>query len=223
MGTDGPLYAFSLFLPSIIGQLGYTATPANLLSVPVYVLACALTCLVGFIADRHGQRGYLNIACLLVGGAGYIILICSRNAGVSYFAVYLAACGIYPSIANVIAWVSNNIEGSYKRSVTLAMVISFGNINGAVSSNVYRAEDKPWYTLGHGIVLAYIGIGLICSVTYIVLLKRENAKRERGERDEIIVGANDDQEHLRKNGTFDSVEDAKREKGDQWSGYRYTT
>lgn len=87
----------------------------------------------------------------------------------------------------------------------------------------YRAEDKPWYTLGHGIVLAYIGIGLICSVTYIVLLKRENAKRERGERDEIIVGVNDDQEHLRKNGTFDSVEDAKREKGDQWSGYRYTT
>ncbi|KAG8678498.1 hypothetical protein FRC08_017714, partial [Ceratobasidium sp. 394] len=35
-GSDGPLYAFSLFTPSIINQLGYTATPANLLSVPVY-------------------------------------------------------------------------------------------------------------------------------------------------------------------------------------------
>lgn len=71
-----------------------------------------------------------------IGMAGYIILIASRNATLSYIGVYLAACGIYPNIPNTIAWVSNNVEGSYKRSVTLAMVISFGNINGAVSSNV---------------------------------------------------------------------------------------
>ncbi|KAH9832609.1 MFS general substrate transporter [Rhodofomes roseus] len=223
MGTDGPLYAFSLFLPSIINQLGYTATPANLLTVPVYVVACICTCAVGFIADKYGGRGYLNVLCLAVGAAGYIILIASRNAGVSYFAVYLAACGIYSSIPNVIAWVSNNVEGSYKRSVTLGMVISFGNINGAVSSNVYRANQKPWYTLGHGIVLAYIGIGLVCSVAYIILLKRENARRDRGERDEIIEGVNDGDKHLARNGTFASVAEAKREKGDHWSGYRYRT
>jgi len=221
MGTDGPLYAFSLFLPSIISQLGYKATPANLLTVPVYVAACICTCAVGFVADKHGCRGYLNVLCLAVGAAGYIILIASRSAGVSYFAVYLAACGIYSSIPNVIAWVSNNVEGSYKRSVTLGMVISFGNLNGAVSSNVYRANQTPWYTLGHGIVLAYIGIGLICSVTYILLLRRENARRDRGERDEIIEGVNDEDKHLARNGTFASVADAKREKGDQWSGYRY--
>lgn len=35
MGVDAPLYAFSLFTPTIINGLGYTATPANLLSVPV--------------------------------------------------------------------------------------------------------------------------------------------------------------------------------------------
>lgn len=79
---------------------------------------------------------FVHSLCLVVGAVGYIILIVSRDAGVSYFAVYLAACGIYPSIPNVIAWVSNNVEGSYKRSVSLAMVISFGNVNGAVSSNV---------------------------------------------------------------------------------------
>lgn len=36
MGCDGPLYAFSLFLPTIIQQLGYSSTTANLLSVPPY-------------------------------------------------------------------------------------------------------------------------------------------------------------------------------------------
>ncbi|EIN03820.1 MFS general substrate transporter [Punctularia strigosozonata HHB-11173 SS5] len=225
-GSDGPLYAFSLFLPSIISQLGFKATPANLLTVPVYVFACIVTIAAGLYADRKGRRGIQNMVFLCVGAVGYIILIVSRNATLSYIAVYLAAAGIYPNIPNTIAWVSNNVEGSYKRGVSLAMVIGFGNINGAVSSNVYRGQDKPWYTLGHGIVLMYIGIGLITSVIYYIVLRRENAARDRGDRDEIIKGVNDDpatlNSRLAANGRFESVDDAQREKGDEWSGYRYT-
>ncbi|KAF9650536.1 MFS general substrate transporter [Thelephora ganbajun] len=226
-GSDAPLYAFSLFLPTIINQLGFSATPANLLTVPVYVVACIMTCAVGFYGDCKGRRGLLNIIFLCIAAAGYIILICSRSPASSYFAVYLAACGIYPTIPNTIAWVSNNVEGSYKRSVSLAMTISFGNINGAVSSNVYRARDKPWYTLGHGIVLVYIGLGILTSVVYWLILRTENSRRDRGLRDEIIDGVNDNgdletvEKLARLNGRFATVEDAKREKGDNWSGYRY--
>ncbi|KAJ7712767.1 hypothetical protein B0H16DRAFT_1479150 [Mycena metata] len=78
-----------------------------------------------------------------IGAAGYIILVASRNAALSYFAVYMAAC----------VWVSNNVEGSYKHSVSLAMTVDAKQshrANGAVSSNVYCAQDKPWYPLGHG-------------------------------------------------------------------------
>ncbi|KAG7094143.1 hypothetical protein E1B28_007755 [Marasmius oreades] len=218
-GCDMPLYAFALFLPSIINQLGFRATPANLLTVPVYVFACIITCLVGFLADRYGRRGFFNIGFLCLGAAGYIILISSKSAALSYFAVYLATCGIYPVIPNTIAWMSNNVEGSYKRSVSLAMLISFGNINGAVSSNVYRQKDQPRYVLGHGLVLMYIGFGIVSSVAYLFFTRRENAKRDRGERDEVIKGQTGGNE---KNGTFESVVEAKREKGDDWSGYRYT-
>jgi len=223
MGADMPLYAFSLFLPTIINQLGFTATPANLLTVPVYVFACMVTCGVGFLADRWERRGYFNIGLLCLGAAGYIILVASRNAALSYFAVYLATCGIYPIIPNTVSWVSNNVEGSYKRSVSLAMVIGFGNLNGAVSSNVYRAVDKPWYRLGHGLVLMYIGIGIITSILFLVFLKRENARRERGERDEYIDDLPETQlpENM-KNGRYATMDDAKRDKGDKWSGYRYT-
>ncbi|KAG8763222.1 hypothetical protein FRC11_005333 [Ceratobasidium sp. 423] len=223
-GSDGPLYAFSLFTPSIINQLGYTATPANLLSVPVYAWACILTVGVGFMADRIGNRGIFNLIFFTIGLAGYIILIASRNPALSYFAVYLAASGIYPLIPNTIAWMSNNVEGSYKRSVALGMVISFGNLNGAVSSNIYRARDKPWYTLGHGIVLMYIAIGWMTSFAFIILLRRENAKRERGERDEVLTGASSSEKAVEsRNGVYATVEEAKRDKGDEWSGYRYIT
>ena len=96
-----------------------------------------------------------------------------------------------------------------------------GNLQGAVTSNVYRAQDKPWYTLGHGIVLAYAALGFITSLAYILMLHRENAARARGERDEVIIGA--DNKHAREeNGVFESVDHARREKGDAWSGFRYT-
>ena len=86
----------------------------------------------------------------------------------------------------------------------------------------YRARDAPWYTLGHGIVLMYIVIALISAVVYRFFLKRENDRRDRGERDEVIEGVNDGREDLARNGRFASADDAKREKGDGWSGYRYT-
>jgi len=43
MGVDGALYAFSLFLPSIIFNMGYShPTTAQLMSVPPYAFACIL-------------------------------------------------------------------------------------------------------------------------------------------------------------------------------------
>ena len=61
-----------------------------------------------------------------------------------------------------------------------------------MDSPQYRARDKPWYTLGHGIVLLYIGLGVLASVVYYFTLRTENARRDRGMRDEIIDGVNDD-------------------------------
>ncbi|KAH0838212.1 MFS general substrate transporter [Lanmaoa asiatica] len=211
---DGPLFAFSLFTPTIINQVGYKATAANLLSVPVYVWSCIVTVFVGFLGDRLGKRAYINLALFGTGLVGYIILISSSNPALSYFACYLAAS----------AWVASNVEGSYKRGVTLAMAIGWGNINGAVSSNVYRAQDAPWFRLGHGIVLAYIAIGWISSAVFLVQLKLENDRRNRGERDEVI-GCGDHLEEdivkAAKNGKYESTSTARAEKGDAWSGFRY--
>ena len=70
----------------------------------------------------------------------------------------------------------------------------------------------------------YICFGLVASVLFIILLKGENTKRDRGERDEVIesqVGTH--KAHLNeKNRCYTTtVDDVKTEKGDEWSGYRY--
>ena len=152
------------------------------------------------------------------------------------------------------AWMSNNFEGSYKRSVALAMIIwyvlvhfpttprnnhrtkqlipciaitSMGNLNGAVSSNTYRAVNAPWYRQGHAVVLSYIVLGIVSTSALTYLLDRENKARDAGLRNELIVGEGADEKNLdtaglsAPGGTYVSVAEARRAKGDQWSGYRY--
>jgi len=189
MGADGALYAFSLFIPSIISQLGYTATKANLLSVPPYAAAAIVTILAGWYADRTGRRGFTNIFVSLLGITGFSMLLGSKSAGVKYAGVFLGAMGIYPCIANTISWCSNNVEGVYKRGVTLGIVIGWGNLNGVVSSNIYRQKDSPLYRPGHGTVLGYLVLFLFCgSIITTIMLRRENKKRLSGKRDDWISG-----------------------------------
>src|SRR5271154_3273420 len=75
MGCDGALYALSLFLPTIIKQLGYTSTKAQLLSVPPYAVAAVVTVTIGFIADRTRQRGLCNMVISIFGIVGFAMLL----------------------------------------------------------------------------------------------------------------------------------------------------
>ncbi|OCK80432.1 retrograde regulation protein 2 [Lepidopterella palustris CBS 459.81] len=189
MGCDGALYAFSLFLPTIINELGYTSTKANLLSVPPYAAAAILTVLIGYIADRTKQRGLCNIVVSFLGIVGFAMLLGSSKPGVNYAGTFLGALGIYPCIANTISWASNNVEGVYKRGVTLGFVIGWGNLNGVVSSNIYRGKDKPRFKPGHGTVMAYMILFLLGGSTVTRwLLARENKRRTKGERDGWVEG-----------------------------------
>ena len=189
MGCDMPLYAFSLFLPTIVNDLGWGngTVRAQLMSVPPYAAATILTVSIGFIADRTRARGLCNILVSLLGVTGFAMLLGSSNPGVQYAGTFLGALGIYPCIANTITWVANNVEGVYKRGVVLGFVIGWGNLNGVVSSNIYFSA--PRFPQGHGVVMGYMAVFLFGgSVLNTLLLRRENARRVRGDRDHWIEG-----------------------------------
>lgn len=188
MGTTVPLYAFSIFLPTIIRDLGWNESivQTQLFSVPPYVAAALLTVFVGWLADRTRTRGIYNILSSLLGSVGFAMLLASRNPAVQYTGTFLGALGIYPCISNTITWVANNVEGVHRRGIILGFVIGWGNLNGIVSSNIYIA---PPYLEGHGIVLGFMVVFLFGgSVLMTVLLRLENRKRGAGKRDYLIEG-----------------------------------
>lgn len=191
MGSDMCLYGFSLFLPSIIDNLGWSTSTvrAQLMSVPPYAAAAVLTITIGYIADRSKQRGLFNMLAGLLGVAGFGMLLGSSHPGVQYAGTFLGALGIYPCIPNTISWIANNVEGVYKRGVVLGFVIGWGNLNGIVSSFIYF--DPPRYLQGHGVIMGYMLLFLFGgSFLMHILLRRENARRRRGERDSWMQGKN---------------------------------
>jgi sugar phosphate permease len=191
MGPLMPLYSFSLFLPTIIANMGFTTADSivknQLLSVPPYFLAAILTIVVGYWSDRSKKRGLFNLCVAPIGITGFIMLIASDNPAVQYAGTFLGAMGIYPTIPVIIAWIANNVEGVYKRGIVLGFVIGWGNLNGIVSSNIFF--HGPRFYEGHGTIIGYMFICIFCgSILMATLLSRENEKRKSGKRDHWIEG-----------------------------------
>ena len=198
VGCLTPLYAFSLFLPTIIGAMGYSGTHLQLLSVAPYACAAVCTVAVGFLADHTRWRGYCNIGTVCIAIVGFIMLISSAEPQIQYAGTFLGAMGIYPTISNTLSWVANNTEGALKRAVVLGMVVGWGNLNGVVSSNIYLTEEKPRYWSGHGVVLAYLTICLFGGSIFMhFALRAENAKRRSGQRDHILDGLTEEEKIIK--------------------------
>lgn len=66
IGVYTPLYSYALFLPTIVADLGYKNTTAQLLSVPPYFVACIFCIGAGYLADRMKQRGIFMIGFMCI-------------------------------------------------------------------------------------------------------------------------------------------------------------
>ncbi|TPX10276.1 uncharacterized protein E0L32_008681 [Thyridium curvatum] len=191
MGPLMPLYSFSLFLPTIIANLGFTTSTSivknQLLSVPPYAVAAVATVAIGYLSDRQKKRGLYNIICAPVGILGFSMLLGSTNPSLQYAGTFFAATGIYPTIPITTAWISNNVDGVYKRGIVLGLVIGWGNLNGVVSSNVFF--HPPRFVEGHATIIAYMTVCILGgSILMWILLTRENAKRRNGDRNHWVEG-----------------------------------
>lgn len=178
-GALMPVYCFSLFSPTLTAQLGYTAANAQLLSVPPYILAAITTIGAGYMSDRLQRRGIVAMIGAGIGCVGYVMLLATHIPAVNYIGLFLAASGMYPLIPVIVSWGSNNCGGSLKKGIGAAIIVSFGNAGGCISSFIYPKSDaKHHYVKGHSICLAYAGFTFFGSWAMSTYLARQNAKKE---------------------------------------------
>lgn len=129
-------YGLSFSLPTIITQLGYESSQAQLLTIPTYVFAAIYTLVIAVFADRTQKRAVFVLIPYLTSIAGLIICLATpqpRLPGLVLFAVYLLAAGFYSVVPAIIAWNSNNLSGEWKRGIGIGMQIGITNYVGLLA------------------------------------------------------------------------------------------
>jgi hypothetical protein len=71
---------------------------------------------------------------------------------------------VYPPIIGILSWIGNNLALTWKRSVGMALLISIGNLGGAIGSNIFLQAQAPNYWLGHGLCLGILLAGIVATL-----------------------------------------------------------
>ncbi|KAK3714780.1 hypothetical protein LTR37_007514 [Vermiconidia calcicola] len=174
----------SVFMPTVLLDLGWTATKAQLYSVPVYVAASIIAILVAFLSDKTRMRGIWLAGFTLLGITGFSILRFYHDAAnIRYMAVYFCAMGAFPGGPGFLSWGLNNASGPAVRAVSGGWIVTLGTVGGIVATWTYILPDAPNYPIGHSINLTAQFIVLCLASFGIGYCWYENRLRARGGRD----------------------------------------
>ncbi|KAI9499235.1 major facilitator superfamily domain-containing protein [Zychaea mexicana] len=175
-----PMFSLSMFLPSIIRDLGFESVTAQAMTSVPYAIAFVITVLNAISADRHQERAFHIAIPSFVGVIGYMLLIVLRNSGSAarYVAAIITVTGAFAESPPKTSWFSNNFGGQTKRAVALGLIIAIGNIGGVLGGHLYREDDAPYYVRGHAINLSLMGVLVILSLSIKFIMYRINKKRD---------------------------------------------
>lgn len=191
-------YSTSFFTPTILTQLGWTSIRAQVLSIPISIVAAIVVLIVAVCTDRLRHRYAFTVLGVLVATTGYVILLAQHDVsvGARYFALYLITTGGYIAQPVILVWLNNNMGGHYKRSISAALQIGIGNCGGIVASNIYITNQSPTYPVGFGVSLGMLWLSGLASTAFVIGLWLENRKRDRGERDHRLGLPKEELENL---------------------------
>ncbi|KAI0399989.1 major facilitator superfamily domain-containing protein [Xylaria palmicola] len=178
-------YAGAFFTPTILKEMGYSSTEAQVRTIPIYIVATVVCLITAYTTDHLKHRYTFALGGLVVAAVGYGLLLGQQHlsVGVKYFALFLVLGGGYSTQPITIAWLANNVSGHYKRSVSTAIQIGLGNIGGIVASNIFITSEAPRFRTGYSVSLGFLGLCAAACTTLFLGARRENQKRDRGERD----------------------------------------
>ncbi|KAG5982571.1 hypothetical protein E4U55_001718 [Claviceps digitariae] len=165
-----------VFLPTILKDMGFSGLNAQGLSAPPYLAAFVVTIITAFAADRTHQRGLFVIGLALLGTAGYLMLAIAKSTAARYAGVYLAAMGVFPTIANILPWVLNNQGSDEGRGAGIVLLNLIGQCGPLLGTRSYPQSERPGYVRGHSLCAAFMFFVAVLAVILRTILVCENKK-----------------------------------------------
>lgn len=176
LGTQCSLSGLSSFLPAIVKSMGYSSSHAQLMTVPVYAIACVSTLFFTHMSDRTRMRGPWLIFLASISLIGLVMLnTIKHNNAARYAGACLAGMGMYPSVMIIVTWLAVNTR-NYTHRATASAVTNI--IAQAATAGVVQAFDTPpYYLKGLYIAIAFCALMIPTAATGSFYVKWINNKK----------------------------------------------
>ncbi|KAH6679971.1 major facilitator superfamily domain-containing protein [Plectosphaerella plurivora] len=170
--------SLSLFAPTIVQGLGYRDLQAQLFTVPPYAVAYVVTLGAGILSDKKKMRGLIAGTCFSVGAIAFIIqaTLPGEQFAVRYGFLCIATAGVFAGLPALCAWVSDNVRNTTAGSLASGLNIAFTGPGQIIGVWIYRAQDKPFYKLGHALNAGFLIVGALLSFGLCWHYSRMNKK-----------------------------------------------
>lgn len=158
--TIESIYAYNLFVPTLLHSMGYTGVSIALMSVPPSVTAFIYTIVVTQYSQRRGSVARSLTLSGLVSATGYILLLIGSLAGgtdengapvlirsVQYVGTFFASSGVSAATPLALSWTCVNAHPHFVRAIALGFMISVGNLATFLASFVYIKDKGPRYVV----------------------------------------------------------------------------
>ncbi|KAF2166673.1 hypothetical protein M409DRAFT_23304 [Zasmidium cellare ATCC 36951] len=168
--------SISAFMTSILKELGWTSSRAQVMTMPVWGSGIFFTFLVTWTASRVNFRAPFILASTCSQLVGWAIMVAYVPApGVRYAALFFMSIGTFPQMPLLMTWLSNNLRGRKYLAVGMAWQVGFGNRANFVSSNVFITGQAPRYRTGfaNGLGWTCSGFALVCFTTLLLSIKNK--------------------------------------------------
>lgn len=190
MSSSVPTYALKFTLPQIMVNMGFKSTQAQLLSAPPYAAGAISAVAVANFADRCRWRVPFIVGPQLGLMTAYAVLFSfsadiADNVALCYTFVHVATISVYLIVPGANTWTLNNLAGSTKRAMGIALMIAVGNCGGIIGSLIFLQSESPRYQTGWGTSLGFICAGIASASTLEAVYTMINKKRERVSREEV--------------------------------------
>ncbi|TPX15231.1 uncharacterized protein E0L32_004508 [Thyridium curvatum] len=177
-GISTPFSSLSLFTPSLTAGLGYVDLRAQLMTVPPYAVAYAVSILTAWSADRTNARGLHAALLAAVGACGFAASACLPPAayGRRYGCLVVAAAGAFSCIPPLLGWLSSNIFSTGSVGLAIALNVGLGGAPGQIVGVwIYRPDEAArGYPTGHWVNAALLFMVAAGAVLLRVYYGRRN-------------------------------------------------
>lgn len=142
-----------------------------------YSFAVVSLPIAAILSDRVNRRALPLLVCVVTSVVGFVIVLATTNKVALIAGCCFVAAGSYPAIVIGASWLLNNQAGYTKRCAAWAVTQVFIQCYSIISTQIY--DEPPRFFKGHGVLLGLNALAVISVVINYLLLKKENAKRDR--------------------------------------------